>query len=264
MADPYAQTDASSSSSSTSSSHVIKHEGGGEVEHKERRPWRFGNKPQIGLETVVLTEKLILPVKQFPTYNFVGKLLGPKGSNLKGMQALAQVRMAIKGKGSTRESGKEGELLASGEPQHEHLAEPLHVLITVRASRIEAHRRLAIAFKELNKFMGPVNEEISFGQNNATLEMQPPLMLPTTAAPVAPKIMFGIPPPGAIILNDNPAFVTQPPLPRNNDQHRTQHRRQTYSAYGRPSANRAEKRGAPTPGAYAVKRVKKDPYSSYL
>lgn len=153
--------------------------------------------PTVGHEVVTLTEKVFLPVKEFPQYNFVGKLLGPKGSTLKALQAAAKTKMSILGRGSTRDKAKEEELSKSDEPEHQHLKDPLHVLITVSCKKIDAHRRVAAALRELNKFMDPSNEEMQQeqgmgGQNfNRDTALQP-----------SPIVRVGIPPRGAIILNE--------------------------------------------------------------
>ena len=60
-------------------------------------------------------------------FNFVGKLLGPRGSSLQALQASSQTRMAVLGRGSVRGAGREAELRAAGDPRHAHLALPLHV-----------------------------------------------------------------------------------------------------------------------------------------
>ena len=36
-------------------------------------------------EIIRLSEKIVLPVQEFPRFNFVGKILGPKGSTLRGI-----------------------------------------------------------------------------------------------------------------------------------------------------------------------------------
>eukprot|EP00800_Vazella_pourtalesii_P014649 TRINITY_DN3762_c0_g1_i3.p3 TRINITY_DN3762_c0_g1~~TRINITY_DN3762_c0_g1_i3.p3 ORF type:complete len:131 (+),score=34.64 TRINITY_DN3762_c0_g1_i3:39-395(+) len=57
---------------------------------------------------VVLTEKIVVPVDENPGYNFVGKLLGPKGITLKSMQGDTGTKMTILGKGSVRNRDKVG------------------------------------------------------------------------------------------------------------------------------------------------------------
>ena len=49
---------------------------------------------------------LKVPVKEFPNVNFVGRIIGPGGSTLKGIQEVTRTRIAILGKGSQRDKNK--------------------------------------------------------------------------------------------------------------------------------------------------------------
>ena len=44
----------------------------------------------------------MVPVKEHPKFNFVGKLLGPKGNSMKRLQDDTMTKMAVLGKGSMR------------------------------------------------------------------------------------------------------------------------------------------------------------------
>lgn len=106
-------------------------------------------------ELAELKEQVFIPVEQFPGYNFVGGLLGPQGSILKGLQKCVNAKISIYGKGSSRDKQKEEQLRQSDDPEHAHLKEPLHVLIEVKGPRAEAHWRMANALTEIYKFMQP-------------------------------------------------------------------------------------------------------------
>ena len=82
-------------------------------------------------------------------FNFVGKLLGPRGSSLKQLQEDTMTKMAVLGRGSMRNKQQEEELRNSTDPKHSHLNEELHVEITAFASPAEAHARLAFALTEV-------------------------------------------------------------------------------------------------------------------
>ena len=69
------------------------------------------------------TEKLFIPVQEYPDINFVGLLLGPRGNTLRQLQEESGAKLAIRGKGSVKE-GKEMDSVASQN------AESLHVLIS--------------------------------------------------------------------------------------------------------------------------------------
>lgn len=106
-----------------------------------------------------LSEKVFIPVKDYPKFNFVGKLLGPRGNTFKRLQANTGTKMSILGKGSMREKEKEEELRASGDPKYTHLEEDLHVLIEVEAPPGQAHARLGLAIEEIKKFLVPENND---------------------------------------------------------------------------------------------------------
>ncbi|XP_027330979.1 KH domain-containing protein At3g08620-like isoform X2 [Abrus precatorius] len=71
--------------------------------------------------------RLDIPNDSYPNFNFVGRLLGPRGNSLKRVEATTGCRVYIRGTGSIKDPDKE-ELLR-GRPGYEHLNEPLHVLI---------------------------------------------------------------------------------------------------------------------------------------
>ncbi|XP_051791973.1 KH domain-containing, RNA-binding, signal transduction-associated protein 3 [Erpetoichthys calabaricus] len=112
-----------------------------------------------------LGQKVLIPVKQFPKFNFVGKLLGPRGNSLKRLQEDTLTKMSILGKGSMRDKEKEEELRKSGEAKYQHLNEDLHVLIEVFAPPAEAYARMGHALDEIKKFLIPdYNDEIRQAQ----------------------------------------------------------------------------------------------------
>lgn len=47
--------------------------------------------------------KVIVPVKDHPKFNFVGKLLGPKGNSMRRLQEETLCKMAILGRGSMKD-----------------------------------------------------------------------------------------------------------------------------------------------------------------
>lgn len=88
-------------------------------------------------------------------FNFVGKLLGQKGSNLKNLQEETMCYMNICGRGSMRDREKEEELRLSLEPKYAHLTEDLHVEIHTIAPPAEAHTRIAQALIQVRKYLVP-------------------------------------------------------------------------------------------------------------
>ncbi|XP_039056164.1 KH domain-containing protein At2g38610-like, partial [Hibiscus syriacus] len=77
--------------------------------------------------TVKRISRLEIPVNTYPNFNFVGRLLGPRGNSLKRVEATTGCRVYVRGKGSIKDPDKEEQL--RGRPGYEHLNEPLHILI---------------------------------------------------------------------------------------------------------------------------------------
>lgn len=98
--------------------------------------------------------KVRIPVKEFPKFNFVGKLLGPKGNTLKRLQEETGTKMSILGKGSMRDKQKEEEMRKEG-GKYAHLNDELHVYVEVFAEMTDAYNRLSHAVAELKKFLIP-------------------------------------------------------------------------------------------------------------
>jgi len=102
-----------------------------------------------------LTVRVLVPVREHPKFNFVGKLLGPKGNSMKRLQEETMTKMAVLGRGSMRDKQKEEELRASNDPKYQHLQEELHTEITAFAPPAEAHARIAYALTEVRKYLIP-------------------------------------------------------------------------------------------------------------
>ncbi|XP_069175473.1 KH domain-containing, RNA-binding, signal transduction-associated protein 2 [Procambarus clarkii] len=132
-------------------------------------------------KAIKLTVRVLVPVRDHPKFNFVGKLLGPKGNSLKRLQEETMTKMAILGRGSMRDKQKEEELRVSGDPKFNHLSEDLHVEVTAVAPPAEAHARIAYALTEIRRYLVPdYNDEIRQGQMR---EMQ--LLVGTHSSPLA-------------------------------------------------------------------------------
>lgn len=102
-----------------------------------------------------LKERVLIPTKQYPRVNFVGKLLGPQGSTIKRLQEDTGAKISVLGKGSMRDKNKEEEFRKGGEAKYAHLAMELHVFIEVTAPIPEAYLRMAHAMEEVKKFLIP-------------------------------------------------------------------------------------------------------------
>ncbi|XP_025834937.1 KH domain-containing, RNA-binding, signal transduction-associated protein 2 isoform X4 [Agrilus planipennis] len=104
---------------------------------------------------IKVTVKVLVPIREHPRFNFVGKLLGPKGNSMKRLQEETMCKMAILGRGSMRDRQKEEELRQSLEPKYAHLNDELHVEISALGPPAEAHARIAFALAEVRKYLIP-------------------------------------------------------------------------------------------------------------
>ncbi|WZZ79916.1 hypothetical protein YC2023_100488 [Brassica napus] len=98
--------------------------------------------------------RLDVPVDKFPTYNFVGRILGPRGNSLKRVEQATHCRVFIRGRGSVKDTVKEEKL--KGKPGYEHLCEPLHILIEAELPEDIVHSRLEHAVHFLESLLMPM------------------------------------------------------------------------------------------------------------
>uniref|UniRef100_A0A8C5FBQ5 QKI, KH domain containing, RNA binding b n=1 Tax=Gadus morhua TaxID=8049 RepID=A0A8C5FBQ5_GADMO len=117
---------------------------------------RLSELPDASGPTVQLQEKLYVPVKEYPDFNFVGRILGPRGLTAKQLEAETGCKIMVRGKGSMRDKKKEEQ--NRGKPNWEHLSEDLHVLITVEDAQNRAELKLKRAVEEVNKLLVPAAE----------------------------------------------------------------------------------------------------------
>lgn len=99
--------------------------------------------------------KILVPIREHPRFNFVGKLLGPKGNTLKRLQEDTMCKMAILGRGSMKDRKKEEELRSSLDTKYAHLSDDLHVEVSANGPPAEVHARIAYALAELRKYLIP-------------------------------------------------------------------------------------------------------------
>ncbi|KAK1437002.1 hypothetical protein QVD17_02787 [Tagetes erecta] len=100
--------------------------------------------------------RLDIPVNSFPNFNFVGRLLGPRGNSLKRVEASTGCRVFIRGQGSIKDPEKEESL--RGRPGYEHLNEPLHILIEAELPASIVDVRLRQAQEIIEELLKPVEE----------------------------------------------------------------------------------------------------------
>ena len=92
------------------------------------------------------SEKVYIPVKEFPEINFFGLLVGPRGNSLKKMERESGAKISIRGKGSVKE-GK-----ARPEQYAEDAEEDLHCLVTA-----DSDDKVTACVKLINKVIETVS-----------------------------------------------------------------------------------------------------------
>lgn len=123
--------------------------------------FQLGNKESVCLPEPVgpaiqLCEKLYVPAKDHPEFNFVGRILGPRGMTAKQLEQETGCKIMVRGKGSMRDKAKEDQM--KGKPNWEHLNDELHVLITVEDTKNRADLKLKRAVEEIKKLLVPAPE----------------------------------------------------------------------------------------------------------
>ncbi|KAH7867589.1 hypothetical protein Vadar_027161 [Vaccinium darrowii] len=91
-----------------------------------------------------LFKKLYIPVKEYPNYNFIGLIIGPRGNTLKNLEKETGARILLRGKGSSRAPDKKVDKSDD---------EDLHVCIEA-----DNQKSLDEAVKKVEKLLIPVDE----------------------------------------------------------------------------------------------------------
>ncbi|XP_020261888.1 KH domain-containing protein At1g09660/At1g09670-like isoform X2 [Asparagus officinalis] len=113
--------------------------------------------------------RMDVPVGKFPNFNFVGRLLGPRGNSLRRVEATTLCRVYIRGRGSVKDSVKEEKL--RDKPGYEHLSEPLHVLLEAELPADIIDTRLRQAMNILEDLLKPVDESMDYYKKNQLREL---------------------------------------------------------------------------------------------
>jgi len=107
-------------------------------------------------EVIVKQEKVFIPVKEYPEYNFVGRILGPRGLTSRQLEQETGCKIMVRGKGSMRDKKKEE--ANRGKPNWEHLNDELHVLIQCEDTHNRVDIKIARAVEEVKKLLVPSPE----------------------------------------------------------------------------------------------------------
>ncbi|KAJ8478042.1 hypothetical protein OPV22_021769 [Ensete ventricosum] len=113
--------------------------------------------------------RLEIPVDAYPNFNFIGRLLGPRGNSLKRVEASTGCRVYIRGKGSIKDLGQEEKL--RGRPGYEHLNDPLHILVEAELPANVIDARLRHAQEVIEELLKPVDESQDYYKRQQLREL---------------------------------------------------------------------------------------------
>ncbi|XP_042467584.1 KH domain-containing protein At1g09660/At1g09670-like [Zingiber officinale] len=113
--------------------------------------------------------RLDIPVDKYPSYNFVGRLLGPRGNSLKRVEASTQCRVYIRGRGSVKDSIMEESL--RDKLGYEHLNKPLHILLEAEFTPDIIDARLNQAVATLEDLLKHVDESMDYYKKQQLREL---------------------------------------------------------------------------------------------
>ncbi|KAI3519574.1 hypothetical protein L1887_08784 [Cichorium endivia] len=110
-------------------------------------------KPPADYRPPKLQKKLYIPMKEYPGYNFIGLIIGPRGNTQKRMERETGAKIVIRGKGSI----KEGRMLQKKDLKFDPSEnEDLHVLVEA-----ETQEALDAAAGMVQKLLQPVDEVLN-------------------------------------------------------------------------------------------------------
>ncbi|KAH9652603.1 KH domain-containing protein [Citrus sinensis] len=140
----------------------------GLMQSSSAQNWLSSQGSSSGL-IVKRTIRVDIPVEKYPNFNFVGRLLGPRGNSLKRVEASTECRVLIRGRGSIKDPAREE--MMRGKPGYEHLNEPLHILVEAELPVEIVDARLMQAREILEDLLKPVDESHDFYKKQQLREL---------------------------------------------------------------------------------------------
>ncbi|GLT26434.1 hypothetical protein SLA2020_014990 [Shorea laevis] len=140
----------------------------GLIQSSSTQNWLSSQGSSSGL-IVKRTIRVDIPVEKYPNYNFVGRLLGPRGNSLKRVEASTDCRVLIRGRGSIKDPAREE--MVRGKPGYEHLNEPLHILVEAELPVEIVDARLMQAREILQDLLKPMDETQDFYKKQQLREL---------------------------------------------------------------------------------------------
>ncbi|XXG45488.1 hypothetical protein AAC387_Pa02g0559 [Persea americana] len=110
-------------------------------------------KPPPDYRPPKLQKKLYIPMKEYPGYNFIGLIIGPRGNTQKRMEKETGAKIVIRGKGSIKEGRLQQKRDLKPDPSEN---EDLHVLVEA-----ETQDALDAAAGMVEKLLMPVDEGLN-------------------------------------------------------------------------------------------------------
>ncbi|KAJ4847815.1 hypothetical protein Tsubulata_011766 [Turnera subulata] len=110
-------------------------------------------KPPADYRPPKLQKKLYIPMKEYPGYNFIGLIIGPRGNTQKRMERETGAKIVIRGKGSVKEGRLQQKKDLKPDPSEN---EDLHVLVEA-----ETQEALDAAAGMVEKLLQPVDEVLN-------------------------------------------------------------------------------------------------------
>ncbi|XP_010442612.1 PREDICTED: branchpoint-bridging protein [Camelina sativa] len=110
-------------------------------------------KPPADYRPPKLQKKLFIPMKEFPGYNFIGLIIGPRGNTQKRMERETGAKIVIRGKGSVKEGRHQQKKDMKYDPSEN---EDLHVLVEA-----DTQDALEAAAGMVEKLLQPVDEVLN-------------------------------------------------------------------------------------------------------
>ena len=110
-------------------------------------------KPPADYRPPKLQKKLYIPMKEYPGYNFIGLIIGPRGNTQKRMERETGAKIVIRGKGSVKEGRLQQKRDLKPDPSEN---EDLHVLVEA-----DTQDALDAAAGMVEKLLQPVDEVLN-------------------------------------------------------------------------------------------------------
>jgi splicing factor 1 len=104
------------------------------------------------------SEKVYIPVKEFPEINFFGLLVGPRGNSLKKMERESGAKISIRGKGSVKEGKTRPDQYA------DDADEDLHCLVLA-----DSEEKVAACVRMINKVIETVSSGVLLSRDHYVL-----------------------------------------------------------------------------------------------